>query len=802
MHQFTFKICLAVVFAACIHSFSCSAVGQDDTVGKRRYTFLRQHCFDCHDESTSEGNLNLKALVFNPPNHANFKIWERIFDRVRAGEMPPAGETQPIANAKALFLSQLKTPLMAADRKDKQEKGRVQVRRLTRREYEHTIHDLLGVDLPLKELLPEDQVTHGFETVAAGQQLSHFTLASYLDAADRALGEAFARLANGDVTFSRTLPAAQLGRTPRYRGNYRGPEVRDGVAIAWPIRLQFYGRMNTTRVPAAGWYRVTLKNIQSINPTNGVVWGTLRSGACNSAEPIMYSIGLVEATAEKRDLTFDAWIRRGHLLELKPNDVSQKPARNGPPGTRGGSVSYEGMNHEANGLGGIAFSAINLERIYPNAARWQVRRNLLGGLTKEEIPKLSQPDQRAAIMRRVITNFAARAFRRPVSETQVAPYIDMAMKVLREPDARALTALRVAYRAMLCSPRFLTLIEQPGPLDNHALAARLSYALWNSMPDRQLRSLADAGKLSDSKVFGSEVNRLLDDPKSERFVASFTDQWLNLKEIDFTTPDRRLYRSFDTVVQASMLGETRSFFRELFEKDLRVSNLIYSDFSMLNERLIRFYRLENLSVKPGAGLQKVNLKGSPRGGLITHGAILKVTANGTTTSPVVRGVWVSERLLGMEIQPPPPNVPAVEPDIRGAVSIRDQLNKHRNEASCAACHRKIDPAGFALESFDPVGIWRMKYGRGNRGARVDSSGVTAEGQKFVGIGHWKKIYSSKPELLTEGFTKQFLTYATGAQPRFGDRDTIAAIVKNAASKEYGLRSILHAALSSDVFKTK
>ena len=796
------KMTSTITLALMVSLMSTAAANAQDSKQKPFQPFLAKHCFDCHDDNTSEGGLNLSSLAFTPADHANFKTWERVFDRVHTDEMPPAGETRPNAKDKSAFLSQLKQPLLAADRSDKQKQGRVQVRRLTRREYEHTMHDLLGIDLPLQELLPEDQATHGFETVAQGQQLSHYNLASYLEAADQALNEAFARMLNGDTTYSRDIAAAQLGRTGRSRGNYRGPETRDGLAIAWPIRLQFYGRISSTRVPASGWYRITIKDTHAINPKNGVVWGTLRSGSCKASEPILYPIGLIEATAKKRDLTFDAWIRKGHQLELKPSDIGQRGARNGPPGTKGGNVSYKGMNHQANGRVGIAFSGIKMERVYPHAARWQVRRNILSGLSKADIANFGQPDQRDKVVQRVIKDFASRAFRRPVTDAQVAPYVKLALDVLNEPESRALDALRTAYRAMLCSPRFLTLIESPGRLDDHALAARLSYALWNSMPDRSLRALADTSKLSDPQVFHGEIERLLNDPKSDRFVASFTDQWLNLSEINFTTPDRRLYRTFDGIVQASMVSETRSFVRELLKYNHSVKNLIQSDFSMMNERLIRFYRLENVSVKPGGGIQKVKLKGFPRGGLVTQGAVLKVTANGTTTSPVVRGVWVSERLLGLEIPPPPPNVPAVEPDIRGAVSIRDQLDKHRNDASCAACHRKIDPAGFVLESFDPVGLWRSKYGKGAKGARVNPAGITPQGEKFSGIGEWKRIYSSKPQLLTEGFSKQLLTYATGAPMRFSDREVIARIVLSASKKEYGMRSIVHAALASELFKAK
>lgn len=762
--------------------------------------FLEENCFDCHDDETAKGDLNLLDLKFDPRNHANFEIWERVYDRVESGEMPPQNKKRPEAKAKAIFIKALEAPLLAADRADRAATGRVNVRRLTRREYEHTVHDLLGIDIPLQELLPEDPVTHGFETVASGQQLSHFNLESYLEAADVALDEAFRRAIKGDQAFSVNLDARKLGKAGAGRGNFRGPETRDDVSIAWPIRIQYYGRMPATRVPDSGWYRITLKDVHSINASSGAAWGTLRSGACASNEPILYPIGLVEATKEKRDLIYEAWIRDGHMLELKPNDITRKTA---PNGAKGGNVGYAGRDLKKAGFEGIAVTGIQIQRIYPNAKRWEMRSRLLGNLPKEDAAKLMDPQTVAGpLLKRAITQFASRAFRRPVTDAQIAPYLELALAELKGTGKRPAEGLHAAYRAILCSPRFLTFIENPGELDNHALASRLSYMLWNSMPDAQLRQLADEGKLSGYKVRHAEVERLLADPKAERFIESFTDQWLNLKEIDFTTPDRRLYRSFDSVVQESMLAETRAFVEELLRSDASITNVIHSDFAMLNERLARFYGLDGLPVKAGKGLQRVELGDNPRGGLITQGAVLKVTANGTTTSPVVRGVWVGERLLGLHIPPPPPNVPAVEPDIRGAVSIRDQLDKHRNSASCAACHVKIDPAGFALESFDPVGLWRAKYGTRKNAAKVDPSGVTPEGDRFANIKQWKAIYLKRPGQLAEGFAKQVLTYATGAPLRFSDRQDLAKIVELSRKKDYGMKWILHAVVASDAFRTK
>lgn len=261
---------------------------------------------------------------------------------------------------------------------------------------------------------------------------------------------------------------------------------------------------------------------------------------------------------------------------------------------------------------------------------------------------------------------------------------------------------RAGYRALLCSPRFLYFYEQPGPLNGYAIASRLSYLLWNRMPDDELLRLAGESKLREQDVIRGEVDRMLKDPRGRRFVEDFAAQWLDLSQIDFTEPDRKLYPGFDLVVQQSMLDETHAFVEKMLRDDLSVGNLLDSDFTFLNSRLARFYGIDGVA---GDKLRPVKLEPDDhRGGLLTQGAILKITANGTTTSPVIRGVWVSERLLGVDIPPPPQNVPAIEPGIRGAKSIREMLAKHKSDASCASCHVKIDPPGFALENYDPGGF--------------------------------------------------------------------------------------------------
>jgi hypothetical protein len=746
--------------------------------------FLEGHCVECHDADVKKGGLDLTSLNFDKLDPASLKAWQHIFERVRDGEMPPKKKPQPEKNEKDLFLAALKQPLLETDKADIAANGRVRSRRLTRVEYEHTMHDLLGIDIPLKTLLPEDRASHGFETVADGQQLSHHQLARYLDVADLALSDAFDRAAKGDATYAKHHTPEMLIKNRG--GNYRGPDLKNGESITWPIGLQFFGR-TPTWAPESGWYRVTLRGVRGINPTaDGAVWGTLRSGHCESNAPLLYMIGLVEATATPRDTTFEAWIEKNHRLELRPNDGTRK---NAPTGAKGGNVSFAGRNLEKQGFPGIAHRGIDIERIYPVANAEGVRKKLFGGTGLEAL--------KAENLDKLVHRFATRAFRRPVTDSQSAPYRQIAAKSLQEGDS-VLEALRAAYRAILCSPRFLTFIEAPGPLDDHAIASRLSFALWCSMPDQELLELANQKKLHEPQILTQQVERLLSHAKAKRFIASFTDQWLKLNQIDFTTPDTRLFRDFDPVVQESMLQETRTYFTELLRRDLSITNLIDSDFAFLNGRLARHYKAD-LSLQSGEGLQKVMLKPeAKRGGLVTQGAILKVTADGTSTSPVVRGVFINERILGNHIPPPPPGVPAIEPDIRGAKSIRDQLDKHRHNESCASCHQTIDPPGFALENYDPVGIWRTGYGQGGRGAKVNPTGITPDGHTFTDLTTWKQIYTQRADQLAKGFAQQFLTYSTGAPPRFSDETALDSISK----KTTNLRSIIREVVLSDIFQTK
>lgn len=754
--------------------------------------FLEQHCYDCHDDFDPEADLNLLDLKFDPENETNREAWEKVFLRVEAGEMPPKKKERPEATVLNAFLKTLSPSLTAADQKDLATNGRVHSRRLTAGEYENTLHDLLGVDLPLAQDLTAE-TSEGFETSADHQQISHFHLDNYLRAADKALDEAFSRVLKNEDTFLKDLSAKDL--IPNRRGNYRGPEVRDGKAITWSLTLQFTGRITPTAVPETGWYRVTIKNAEAINPgPDKVLWGTLQTGSGFSSEPLLFTAGIIEATPEPRDFTFDTWMLQNHLLVFTPDD----PVKHRGP-SQGGNIVFGKMDLEKMGVAGIRFDGVKIDRIYPNASRWEVRQKLFPGLD----PKLTTTggDQPGTTLNWLIKNFASRAFRRPVTNEEIRPYQQLAHRALDEGKTFP-ESLRDAYHALLCSPKFLTFVEKPGALDDFALASRLSYLLWKSQPDRQLYKLAEEGTLRDPKILHQQIERLLADPKSQRFLTSFTNQWLDLGNINFTQPDPKRYGNYDLTLEQSLLAETRAFVSELITKDLPVTHLLKSDFTFLNTRLQKHYGLNDLPVTPGQGLQKLPITPTRRSGVLMQGSILKVTADGSVTSPVLRGIWVNERILGVEIPPPPPGIPAIEPDIRGAVSIRDQLAKHSKSVTCAGCHDKIDPSGFALESFDPIGQFRLAYGRQKNAAKVDPSGITPDGVPFKVFNGWRDIYVSRPKVLAEAFAKQILKFGTGGEIRFSDKAHLDKITTLAATKNFGIKSIIHAALTSEIFLTK
>ena len=353
-------------------------------------------------------------------------------------------------------------------------------------------------------------------------------------------------------------------------------------------------------------------------------------------------------------------------------------------------------------------------------------------------------------------------------------------------------------------------------LTDRALARRLSYFVWRSPPDEELIQLASGGKLSDTETLDAQVNRMLADPRSGRFINEFLDQWLDLDQIDATTPDTYLYPEYDDVLRRAMLAETRLLFRHLIDEDLSIAHLIDSDFTFLNRRLAEHYGIPGVE---GEQMRKVKLPAdSVRGGILTHASIAKVTANGSVTTPVKRGNFVLTNLLGQPPNPPPPGVGSIEPDTRGATTIRETLARHQSVEACAVCHRRIDPPGFALESFDPVGNFRMRYRKskgvkrtavtGQRflhkdytpGQPVDCSGQADDGFEFRGIRDFKRHLMKSKEQVARNVVSQLITFATGAEIQFADRSDIEAILERYEDRDYPLKHLIYEVVRSRMFR--
>jgi len=790
---------------------------------------LQSHCTDCHDGASGEGGFDVGSVAGDLNDPHTYEAWVRIYDRIERGEMPPPEDAEiPIDELKS-FLPATGNALNRVARAHRLRDGRVQGRRLTNMQLQSTLQDLLGIDVPLSKLMPAETRNSGFVHLADSQTMSHFQLKSHLRVVDAALDAAFDRATLPQDDWSIDYGPEKIANKKPSRRN-REPELRKGLAVTWSSRVIFYGRVASTSVRNAGRYRIEL-TASALRPPEGSdgVWCSIRSGECVSSAPLLEWIGDFRVTEEPKTIVWEAWIPERHLLEIRPADVTLPQGR-----FQGGQVGFgEGEKQD---IPGIAMHGLKMQRIYPGGDVKSVRQRLFGRATmhydkttRRSVPDLSDQDDQEIeqLIADQVIGFANLAMRRPTDRDSLSPYIDFATEAFHtgtqageHREHAYVDALRAGYRAVLCSPRFLYLDEQTGNgptgnegrLDDWSVASRLSYFLCGSMPDDPLRAAAAKGQLQKKGQLNRQVDRLLATDRGQKFIGSFADQWLDLVDIGFTEPDRRLFGDFDVVVENAMLSETRSFLQHLLDHDRPIRELVDADYTFLNERLARYYELNSDDADGldalGDSIVRVRLNAnSRRGGLFSHGSVLKVTANGNDTSPILRGIWVCERILGDEIQPPPDNVPAVEPDIRGAKTIRELLAKHQSDTACASCHKSFDPPGFALENFDAGGKWRDHYrqlaGKNYRpGAIVDPSYTMENGREFETFDEFRTIIGEEDERLTANLASQLLVYATGAKIQFADRPVIQSIVEKTRDTDHGFRSVLQAVVASDTFLNK
>lgn len=770
--------------------------------------FLDQHCMDCHDGDVQKGDLDLSTLSTDGADAAALKKWVRVFDRVASGEMPPPKKKQPSQDAVQDFMAALGGDLVT---KSNAQKGTV-LRRLNRREYQNTINDLLGVSVNVIDMLPEDGRAQGFDNIGEALSISGMQMQRYMEAAELAINAALMQGAPPEVKLERATLESD-----RNKDNIGKHWLKrdDGAVVVFND-----GGFPSTVIPnlrarEAGTYklRVTGYGYQIDEP---VVFA-LRTGSFNFRNTDTVTRSYHELPVGKSGtVEITLHMPQNHGIWISAQGL------NGPDGhsaVKDGPAKYPGE--------GLALQEVTLEG--PLETAWPPRgqKLLLGNAKPKEIapdkpwmkgkpgykPNFTvESTDPVADSRQALPAFAAAAFRRPVSAADVEPYFKLFDTEFAE-SHDFLVALRTAAVAVLCSPDFLYLKEPAGKLNDNQIASRLSYFLTRSAPDDELL----AAKLTQPDVLRAQTERLLKAGTLERFVTDFTDGWLNLREIEFTTPDKQLYPEYDGLLLDSMLRETRAFITELIQSNLSAANIVQSDFAMLNARLARHYGISDVT---GLELRKVKLPpDSHRGGVLTQGSVMKVSANGTNTSPVLRGVYVMDRILGMEPPPPPPGVPGVEPDIRGANTLRELLDKHRTMESCNGCHKVIDAPGFALESYDVIGGWRERFrsidkgdqvdlkieGRRVRyrlGPPVDAAGELPNGQKFASFADLQNLLVADQNRVARCIIEKLLVFATGRPMGFSDRAEIDHILAASKAKGHAIRDLIHAVVQSEIFRSK
>jgi len=775
--------------------------------------FLKQHCYDCHADGTTEGGLDIKKLSRDLDDEAAFATWERMFDRVNDGEMPPADVVPPSSSAKRTMISKLASELTSAHQKRKA----TVLRRLNRNEYENTLNDLFGTNLKLAQRLPVDGRSHEFDNVGSALSISMVQLQKYLECIDDVFDESIVSTIKPP---ERNVVRASYADT-RGAGDWLNKVWlhRDDGAVVFFRDLAYpTGMLREATVREAGWYLVRVNGyaFQSKQPITFELGAT--TFARGAEKPVF---GYFEFPPGKpTTVEMKVWMPERFMVKVTPYGIAddENYIRNN------GIKTYPGP--------GLAVHWIEVEGPLIESFPSRGHKLLFDGIDRSEVipqnksmrekpwyrPKFEmRSDQLRADVKQALLRIAERAFRRPVTDADVAPYLKL-FQAQRAEEATNEEAFRTAVAAIFCSPDFLYLRESPGRLTDAALATRLSYFLTRSAPDDELRKAIHTGALTRSPdAILKQADRLLQHPHSERFIEDFTDAWLNLRDISFTNPDDTLFPEYDGFLHFSMLKESRSFFRKLIDDNLGVRNVVQSDFAMLNSRLASHYGIDGVN---GPDIRRVPIpKNSVRGGVLTQASVLKVSANGTNTSPVVRGIWVMERLLGETPSPPPPGIPGVEPDIRGATTLRELLAKHRDADNCRSCHEEIDPPGFALESFNPIGGWRDHYrslGKGEKvdlrvngrrvryrvGQPVDSSGITPDGTKFTGFTQFRKELAKDEQRIARTLITKLLTFATGREMGFSDRPEINRLVADAAKTDYGLHDIIHLVITSDIFQSQ
>lgn len=829
----------AGVGAALVATLAASAAAPADAIDpkieKDVRGFFTTYCVECHGPEKQKAERRFDQLALPVSHPDTLTDLQDVIDQLNLGEMPPAkAERHPGVEEVRTVVERLTRLVADGHARLSSTGGETVLRRLNRREYLNTVGDLFGMNMAMFDpttKFPRDQVVAHMDNIGDALKTSGYLLAQYIDAADQVVEKAFNQTER---------PREQ---TWRFSGDFRQqPELRYSHGKVYNYRyLCLYETANSDKhegaygpllafsqgVPADGYYEIRVKaeakyrknqyapNFFGTDPAMpfrlGIVAGNAKAGPLHLPQPIEPQLGEVLVKDDEAGWhTFRVWLDKGFTPRFTfPNGMLnvrgaytrllRQYSAQFPEELRGTTGIVEArvvvMRHGQ--LPHIRIHEVEIRG--PLVEQWPVAgpRAVLGG-------KPFAPER----TREILAAFATRAYRRPVREDEVERLVSV-VEARRKQGAEPFAAMKDGLKAALCSPAFLYLAEPEDAggdgversLPAHALASRLSYFLWSTMPDDELRRLADSGELLQREVLLAQVRRLLASPRSDAFVNGFLDAWLNLRSLGDMPPDRGDFaRYYAHDLQPAMKRETQLFMRDLVDRNESVLRFIDANYTFANRPLARLYGMEDaIPPEKGHAFHRLTFKTAQRGGLLGQGSVLTVSANGIETSPIIRGVWVLENILGTPPAPPPDNVPPIDPDIRGATSMRELLAKHRDNPACFECHRKIDPLGFALENFDPIGAWRTSY---RKGVPIDTSGELPNGQRFENVAELKRALVERKPQFARMLTERLLTYACGRRMEALDRPSIDRILAATEKGDYPLRDLVEQVVTSTTFRSK
>ena len=784
--------------------------------------FLETHCIRCHGPEKEKGDLRIDRLSRDFKVGADTHHWADMMEQVNSGEMPPKKEKKPTQEEMAAFVTSLDARIKEGRSARMAARPAVSHYRLSRKEYPNTVYDLLGVryDPAKPGELNEDTLWHGFERIGSELSLSPSHVDRYYRAAELVLDRAFPAAATGEARKVRKT-AAEL----RYGGGKEQQAALDRFGIKRPLRYLLFpgsnqqalspGWLGKTGPEQSGLYKLRIQ-ASGIRPPGGQP-AHLSIGKRTGEETVD---GLIEfditAPEDKPQVyEFEVFLEMPVDLEscVVATDVVDRRAGaafRGALGSRSGHIfthssetvllnpnAPQMFDDKGNGI----FSTVLLDWI-----EWEGP--LVSEAEKSRRKDLLPPDDATPeLVAEHLQRFAERAWRRPVKKEELEQYLQ-SYRTEREAGEKTADAYRVALNGVLTSRHFIYLVEGDAVarerLTDAELAARLSYFLWSSMPDEALFTAAKGGTLNGDGL-AKEVGRMLADGKASRFIDDFSRQWLQLHRVGMFPPDKKLYPLYDAWLEQSMRAEPVEFFREMFAKNIPIDAFIDSDWTVANARLCDFYGLQE---PKSGGFQRVSLKPEDRrGGLLTMGAVLGLTSDGTRHRPVHRGVWLSEVVLGKAPPPPPANVPAIEPNPPKdpKATLRDKLAAHAKDPNCAACHARIDPLGLAWDNYDAIGQWRTheKVAAGvGEDPLVNPAGVLPDGRAFKDANDFKRLLLEDRDKIARAFIEHLCTYALRRAIAFDDQDELKAIQSEAKKNEYRIKDIVRAVAQSGLMRKR